>query len=123
MIDYLSTLSKKLIWLKPLFLLTTIGAFIVFGYVMLFVNGTKRDIYLIPCIISFLWSLTCWLILSFIPYVPDIANRQQRFVARITTAIVRGGYYLLSLVFVLLSLFIFALTFKLVNVWRVQFFI
>ncbi len=122
MIDYLSASSKNLLWLKPLLLLTTGAAFIVFGYVMLFVDGTEKDIYLIPCIVSVLWSLICWLILSFFPNVPSRVSKQQRFTVRIKNTIVRGIYYLILLVFFILSVLVLVLTFKLLNVWRIEFY-
>jgi len=122
MIDHLSVFSKKIIWLKPLIFLTTVAAFIVFGYVVFFASGADKDVYIIPCIVSVLWSLVCWLLLSLFPYVPPKADKQQRFLIRIKTGLVRGAYHIGSLIFVFLSALVLLLTFRLLNVWRVDFY-
>ena len=117
MIDYLSVLSKRIIWLKPLFFLTTVAAILVFGYVVFFANGTDKDIYIILCIISVLWSLVCLLLLSFFPYVPPKADEQQRFLIRLKIGVVRAAYHIVSLIFVFSSAFVLLLTFRLLSVW------
>ena len=60
MIDHLSVLSRKVVWLKPLFFLTTVAAFIVFGYVVLIGKSADKEVYIIPCVIGVLWSLVCY---------------------------------------------------------------
>ena len=122
MIDHLSVFAKKVIWLKPLIFLTTVAALIVFAYVVFFASGADKDVYVIPCIVSVLWSLVCWLLLSLFPYVPPMAEKQERFSIRLKTALVRGAYHICSLLFVLLSVVVLLLTFKLLNVWRVDFY-
>ncbi len=117
MIDYLSVFSKKLIWLKPLFFLTTVAAILVFGYVVFFANGTDKDGYIIPCIISVLWSLVCWLLLSLFPYVPPMADKQKPLFIRLKIGIVRCAYHLFSLIFIFLSAFVLLLSFRLLSVW------
>lgn len=117
MIDYLSVLSKKIIWLKPLFFLTTAASVLMFGYVVLFANGTDIDFYIIPCIVGVLWSLVCLLLLSFFPHVPPKADRQQRFLIRLKIGVVRAAYHIVSLIFVFSSALVLLLTFRLLNVW------
>jgi hypothetical protein len=122
MIDNLSVFAKKIIWLKPLFFLTTVIAFIVFGYVVFFASGADKDVYIIPCIVSVLWSLVCWLLLSLFPYVPPMAEKQQRFFIRLKTGLARSAYHIGSLIFIFLSALVLLLTYKLLNVWRVDFY-
>ena len=122
MIDRLSVFLKNIIWLKPLFFLTTVTAFIVFGYIVFFAKGADKDVYIIPCIVSTLWSLICWLLLSLFPYVPPRADKQKRFVIRLKIRLIRGVYHIGSLIFVALSGLVLLLTFRLLNVWRVDFF-
>jgi hypothetical protein len=122
MIDRLRVFSKKIIWLKPLFFLITVAAFIVFGYVVFFANGTDKDVYIIPCIVSALWSLVCWLLLSSFPYVPPRADKQKRFVMHLKIGLIRSVYHIGSLIFVVLSGLVLLLTFRLLNVWRVDFY-
>ncbi len=123
MIDYFSAFSKKFIWLKSLFLITTLTSFIVFGMVIFFATGTGKDIYVIPSIVSVLWSLICWLILAFFPNVPPVVNKQQHILSRLKNTIIRGNYYFILLIFAVLSMLVLLLTLKLLNVWLVDFFI
>jgi len=121
MIDYLSVFSKKVVWLKPLFFITTAVAFIVFGYVVLIEEGTDKDVYIIPSIVVVLWSLVCSLLLSVFPYVPPKPDKQQRIFKRIKIRLARGGYHLGSLIFCVLSVSVVWLTLKLINVWLADF--
>lgn len=122
MIDNISTFSKRFTWLKPLFILAAVASFIVFGLVVFFVNGAEQDIYIIPSIVTFLWSLTCWLILAFFPNVPPAVDKQQSITSRLKNSITRGNYCLILLIFIVLSIGILLLTFKLVNIWLVELF-
>ena len=121
MIDHLSVLSRKVVWLKPLFFLTTVAAFIVFGYVVLIGKSADKEVYIIPCVIGVLWSLVCLLLLSAFPHVPPKPDMQMRFCNRLKIRLVRCGYYIFSLVFVVLSASAFLLSFRLLNVWRADF--
>ncbi len=121
MIDYLSVFSKKVVWLKPLFFITTAAAFIVFGYVVLIEEGADKDVYIIPSIVVVLWSLVCSLLLSIFPYVPPKTDKQQRFLKRLKIRLARGGYHIGSLMFCVLSVSVVWLTLRLINVWRADF--
>jgi len=121
MIDHLSAFSKKVVWLKPLFFLTTAAAFIVLSYVVIFDQGNDKDIFIIPSIVGALWSLVCSLLLLVFPYVPTKPDRQQRFLKRLKIRCIRAGYHIGSLVFVLISASVVLLTFKLLNVWHTDF--
>ncbi|MBT8361853.1 MAG: hypothetical protein HKP41_07635 [Desulfobacterales bacterium] len=121
MIDHFSALSKKLVWLKPLFFITTAAAFIVLGYVVFIEEGADKDVYIIPSIIGVLWSLVCSLLLSVFPYVPPKPDKQQRFLKRLKIRLARGGYYIGSLMFCVLSTSVVWLTIRLLNVWRADF--
>ena len=121
MIDHLRAFSKKVIWLKPFFFITTAAAFIVFGYVVLFQEGEEKDVYIIPSIVGALWSLVCSLLLSVFPYVPPKPDKLQRFSKRFKIRLSRAGYHIGSLIFCLLSASVVWLTFSLLNVWRADF--
>jgi hypothetical protein len=121
MIDHLSSISKKVVWLKPLFFIATAAAVIVFGYVVLVEEGADKDVYLIPSIVVALWSLVCSLILSIFPYVPPKPDKQQRLSSRLKIRLARGAYHLGSWIFCLLSVSVVWLTIKMLNVWRAEF--
>ena len=121
MIDHLRVFSKKIAWLQPLILLTTVAAVIVFAYVVLTENGAAKEVYVIPCVVGVLWSLVSLLLLSTFPHVPAKPEKQQRFFQRLKISLVRGCYYIASFIFVILSSTALLLTFKLLNVWRADF--
>lgn len=121
MIDHLSVFSRKIIWLKPLFFLTTVAAIIVLAWVVLIENGAGKEIYIIPCVVGLLWSLVCLLLLSAFPHVPPKPEMQQRFYNRLKISLARGCYYIVSLLFIVLSTSAVLLTFRLLNVWRADF--
>ena len=121
MIDHLRAFSKKIIWLKPVFFLATGAACIVFGYVVIFEQENDKDIFIIPSIVGALWSLVCSLLLLVFPYVPTKPDKQLDFFKRFKVLCVRAGYHLASLVFVLMSISVVVLTFKLLNVWYADF--
>ncbi|MFT5699637.1 MAG: hypothetical protein ACI8ZB_002498 [Desulforhopalus sp.] len=121
MIDYLSVFSRKIIWLKPLFFLTTVAAIIVFAYVVLIKNGAGKEVYIIPCVVGLLWSLVCLLLLLTFPHVPPKPEMQQPLHKRLKIRLVRAFYYIVSLIFVMLSASALLLTLRLLNVWRADF--
>ena len=121
MIDHLSSYSKKVVWLQPLFFIITAAAVIVFGYVMLIEEGSGKDVYIIPSVVAVLWSLVCSLLLSVFPYVPPKPDEQQRLVMRLKIRLIRGGYHIGSWIFCLLSALALWLTLRLLSVWRADF--
>lgn len=121
MIDSVSLFAKKYLWSKPLFLLVTIASLCTFGYVIFSIQGDVQDIYLIPTTLCLLWSLSCWLMLSFLPNVPSKISQQHSFILRLKNGIVRSGYYLFALIFILLTVLIMVLTIKLLGVWYTDF--
>ena len=95
--------SKKVVWLRPLFFITTVVTHIVFGYVVLIEEGADKDVYIIPSIVGVLWSLVCSILLSVFPYVPPKPDKQKRFLKRLKIRFARGGYNIGSLMFFVLS--------------------
>ena len=121
MIDRLSAFSKKLVWLKPLSLIATAAAIMVFGYVVVIEQSAEKDVYLIPSIVILLWSLVCYLLLSIFPHVPPKPEGHLRRFQRLKIRLARGGYHVGSWFFCLLSLSVVWMTVKVLNVWRADF--
>ena len=121
MIDHLCAFSKKVVWLKPFFFITSAVAFILFCYVVFIEEGTDKDVYIIPSVVGVLWSLVCSLLLAVFPYVPAKPDKQQPFFKRLKIRLVRGGYHIGSLLFCVLSASVVWLTLRLLDVWRADF--
>ena len=121
MIDHLRVFSEKLVCLKPLFLLTTVIACIVLGYVVLKQQGTTNDVLIIPSIIGVLWSLVCLLLLLIFPYVPPKPDQRLNYVKRLKIRCIRVGYHIGGVVFISLSVSVVWLSLKLLNVWYSDF--
>jgi hypothetical protein len=121
MIDKLSALSKRVVWLIPLLYTAAAIALAVFGYVILVYDGEKADAFLIPCIIILLWSLVSAILLSTFPNVPSRAEEKLPLAKRFKIALTRLGYHLGAWVFVFLSIILVWLSVKLLNVWRGDF--
>ena len=121
MIDRLSAFSQKAVWLKPFLIITAAAAFIVCGYVVFIEPDADKEVFIIPSIVVVLWSLVCFLLLSFFPYVPPKPEKQQRLSKRLKIRLVRGGYHLGSWVFCVLSGAVVWLTIRLLSVWVTDF--
>lgn len=121
MIDHLSAFIKKIVWLKPIFLIGAAVSLLVFGYVVLFGEGADKDVYLIPSVVVVLWSLLCSLLISVFPYVPPKPDRQQRLFRRLKIRLARGGFRIGLLLFCFLSAVAVWLTIRLLSVWRADF--
>jgi len=121
MIDHLSALLKKVVWLKPLFFIATAASFIVFGYVVLFEEGSDKDVYLIPSVVIAMWSLVCLLVLSVFSYVPQKPDKQQRLLERLKIRLARGSFHIGSCILCVLSAVAVWLTIRLISVWRADF--
>lgn len=117
MIDRLRALSHRAVWLKPLCLITAAAAVGVFAYVVLNDDGVNRDVFIIPSIVLGLWSLVCALMLSIFPYVPPKPEKQERFLRRLKTRLVRGAFHLGSWILCGLSVAVVWLTIRLLGVW------
>ncbi len=122
MIDRLSALLKKVVWLKPLFFIAAASSLMVFGYVVLLEDGADKDVYLIPSVIVALWSLFCLLLLVVFPYVPPKPDKQQRLLKRLKIRFARGGFHIGSWMVCVLSAGVVWLTIRMLSVWRADFF-
>ena len=118
MIDRLRDFLKKITWLTPIFITSTVLAFVVFGYVI--IAGPATDKYVIPAIVMMLWSLVCSLLLLYFPHVPQKSDRQQGIFRRWKTGFLRTLYRIGLFLFCLLSALALWLTLRLLNIWRME---
>ena len=117
MIDYLSAVSVKLRWLKPLSFVLAIGAFSLFGYVVLSEPSASKDVYLIPSVVALLWALVAMSMLSLFPYVPAKPSKDIGFFKKIKVRITRFFYQIASLIFIALSSATIWFSVRLLHIW------
>ena len=118
MIDIFAELSKRIYWVKPIAYVVVIGFTGLFGYAIVFRDAGDTDVFLIPSILGVLWSLLLISITSIFPNVPTIPSSDDKFFNRIKIRLKRGIYYILGLLFVILSIAIIFLSLKMFGIWR-----
>lgn len=118
MLDNLRAVSIKLQWLKPISLSVMILSLVAVVYILLTQsNIAQDDFYLLPAIISSLWSfLLFWMLYTFVN-VPDKPTKSLSFFKRIAVHLKRFGYYIVTLVSLLTTLTIVFFTARAVRVW------
>ena len=118
MIDNISKLSKKVIWARPIAYLMVVGFIALFGYSVIFRNAGDTDVYLIPSVLGLIWSLLLVAITLIFPNVPSKVNSNDKFFKRIKVGLQRGVYYLIGLLFLILTIAIIVLSIKTFGIWR-----
>lgn len=116
MIDKLKKLALVLQKLKRFFYFFTAASFLLVIYVLLFTSADDY-LYLIPSVLALLWSLACLCLLSIFLYVPPKITADLPFFQRIKRRIVRLFYYVVSFIFLALSVLILWLTSRMVFIW------
>ena len=118
MVDLFSALTKKIYWAKPLAIILAIGFAGLLIYSIIFRNTGDPDIFLIPSVIGLLWSL---LLLSFtttFSNLPSKPRSDEKLIKRIKARIMRGFYYIIGLIFLVLTVAIIFLSLKIFGIWH-----
>lgn len=118
MIDIFAEISKRIYWVKPIAYIVVIGFAGLFGYAIVFRDAGDTDVFLIPSFLGVLWSLLLISITSIFPNVPTIPNSDDKLFTRIKIRLKRGLYYILGLLFVILSIAIIFFSLKMFGIWR-----
>jgi hypothetical protein len=118
MLNTLSELASKLHWLKPIAYFLGLGTLALVIKSLFFSAANTGDVYLIPGVLGFIWSLLLISMLLIFPGTPGQPVKTDKFFRRIKIRIIRGVYFLLALLFIGLTLAILLLSLKLIGVWR-----
>lgn len=118
MLNFFTKLSTKFIWVKPLAIVTSLLFMGLFCYAVIVEDGGENDVYIIPSIMGFIWSLLLISIISLFTNVPDIPSSDEKFFNRIKIRIKRGFYHLLSFLFVIITIAIILLTLRTFLIWQ-----
>jgi len=121
MLNILSTISLKLYRLKPFVALFGLICVIAFFSSFFNVSYLNSEILFIPSLLGGLWSALYFVFLSAFMAVPPIPGSDVKFFAKIKMRILRGIYYLLGTIFIVLTLAIIVISFKLSGIWRAEY--
>ncbi len=121
MIDALEIVAKRFRWSKPLVFMIGLVFLSVFLGSIFGLRGLESDIYLIPSILGIIWSAQFFFLVSTFPSIPPRPTKGTKFFARVKVRVKRGMYHVLGVVFILLTIAVVLLSFKMVGVWRADF--
>jgi hypothetical protein len=121
MIEILSLISRKHQWLRPFTLLVGAVCVCLFLYAIFSSSSHSQDVYLIPSLIGFFWALLFNILVSAFLNVPKKPDSKDKLFKRLSVRIKRGCYHLLGIMFIILSLAVLVLSFKMVGIWRAEY--
>jgi hypothetical protein len=121
MLKTLSVISLKLYKLKPFVVL--FGSLCLGVCVLSLLNFDyfKSEILGIPSLLGGLWSALFLIFLSAFSTVPPVPESDVKFFSKIKMRLLRGTYYLLGIIFIMLTLIVIVISFKFSGIWRAEY--
>lgn len=109
MLDFLEKLTARLGFLRPVSLVSASA-----GLLLLAVSLFTADLqhWLMPSLLLLLWSLLCYSFLTLFRDLPASPSGQAGLLLRLKSRLFRGAYWLLALIFLLLTLGILGMTLR-----------
>lgn len=117
MIDRLGDISKRIIWIKPFAQISSIVFFGLGLFILVFTNSKEQDVYLIPILIAFLWSINIFALISLFPRIPSKPDSNDKFFKRVKVRVKRGGYHVLGVLFLILTVSAIITSYKIFGIW------
>jgi len=102
-------------------LLLALVALGAMAYVLSTSQTQAEDIYLIPTLVLFIWSLTVYSFLGVFSNIPPLAISGETFLRRLALRARRFFYYVLLAVFGGISLFLVVTSWQLAGAWRMMY--
>ncbi|MGB0833851.1 MAG: hypothetical protein ACPG8A_03440 [Psychrobium sp.] len=122
MLDRFKQIAITLRWFKPIALLLMLSSLVIVGYVLIGKSGIAADdYYLIPSILTALWSFSVFWSLHIFPSIPAKPNKSLGFFKRVFTRLKRFAYYIITIIAIGLSLTIVVFTIRALRVWGSDF--
>ena len=121
MLKGLSSISKRLVWAKPILVVVSL---LFVGMLLSSVFGVgyfKDDVYLMPGLVGALWAGLLFNLVNIFPHFPSKPNKDITFFSRLKIWFIRFMFSLLAIVFLVLSVVVVMLSFKLFGIWRADF--
>jgi hypothetical protein len=117
MLETLSSMTSKVPWLKPIVVMIGLTCFAIFCSSLFNIGYYNDEVYLIPSLAGFIWSLLLFIMLNTFVNIPIKSDHKVGFLSKIKYWFVRLGYSILTVLFLLLTVAGLILSFRLFNVW------
>ena len=116
MIDHFHKITNRLRKLKSVVIIMAV-IFLIIILGIIFLNTHQEEFFLIPCIVGFLWCLLAYAFLIGFQYMPNKANENNKFFARMKVKFYRFLYWLFGVGFIVISIVMIILSVKMIAVW------
>jgi hypothetical protein len=117
MLETLSSISSRLRWLRPVVVLSGLIFLGLFCSSLFDIGHFVEEVYLIPGLAGFIWSVLFFILLNAFENIPIKPNRKFAFFSKIKYWFVRLGYRILLVIFLLMTVAGLILSFRLFRVW------
>jgi hypothetical protein len=117
MLETLSSISSRLRWLRPVVVLSGLIFLGLFCSSLFDIGHFVEEVYLIPGLAGFIWSVLFFILLNAFENIPIKPNRKFAFFSKIKYWFVRLGYRILLVIFLLMTVAGLILSFRLFSVW------
>jgi hypothetical protein len=118
MIETLGFVSRVLQWAKPLIVVVGIASFALFVCTIFKLAGFETDTYLMPSVVGTLWSTLFFFLTATFHRVPDKPLANVKWFSRVKIRCKRGFFYVLALLFLVLTLAAIRMSFSMLGIWR-----
>jgi hypothetical protein len=117
MIDKLKRLALSIQVLRLPSLSVGFISLISLVVIILFFESEQDALFVIPCIVGFLWGISAYTFIVTFRAVPQKPSTQLRFFGKLKYAITRIWYWLLSVVFLGATVALIVVTIRMVSIW------
>lgn len=121
MLERLKRIAVRLAPIRKWVLLLAIVALGAIAYVLSTSQTQAEDIYLIPTLVLFIWSLTVYSFLGVFSNIPPMPISGQTLLRRLLMRVKRFFYYVLLTLFAAMSLFLVITSWQLAGAWRMMY--
>ena len=120
MFEKILSISSKVPWLKPIVVIIGFTCFAIFCSSLFNLGHFIEEVYLIPSLAGLIWSLLLFIMLKTFVNIPIKSEETLTFFSKIKYWFVRLGYRILIVIFLLMTVAVLILSFRLFRVWFVN---
>jgi len=117
MLEILSSISSRLRWLRPILTIVGLVCLGIFCSSLFDIGYFSEEVYLIPSLAGFIWSLLFFILLNAFANIPSKGIKTIAFFTNVKYWFVRLAYSILAVILLLMSVAGLILSLKLFSVW------